>query len=124
MLWVKAIKIGKNLMQEIQPSLTGEDIVCAENPAQASGIVVFGASGDLTHRKLLVSLTELFSHGLLGERFYLLGAGRKKLSDEQFRNGAKEAIKNSLGDISAKQLQLFTNKLYYITGNYNDPSLY
>ncbi|GAG56507.1 unnamed protein product, partial [marine sediment metagenome] len=50
-----------------------------------NALVVFGASGDLTHRKLLVSIFQLFTQNLLDENFYLLGCGRKKLSDGDFR---------------------------------------
>ena len=111
-------------MQKIRPSIIGQDTVCAEAAAPPNGMVVFGASGDLTRRKLLVSLMQLSKGGLLSEQFYLLGAGRKKLSDEQFRQIAQQAIKENASDISIKELKSFTNKLYYISGNYSEVLFY
>jgi glucose-6-phosphate 1-dehydrogenase len=110
-------------MQEIRPSIAGADSVCAEVAAPPVGILVFGASGDLVRRKLLVSLFEVFERELLSKQFYLLGAGRKKLSDEKFRQRAREAIQGN-GGVSAKRLKSFTDKLYYISGDYDDALFY
>ena len=96
----------------------------AEVAAGAVALVVFGASGDLVRRKLLTSLFEVFRQRLLAEPFYLLGAGRKKLSDEQFRKIAREVIQEKCSGISVKDLKFFTDKLYYISGDYSDASLY
>jgi glucose-6-phosphate 1-dehydrogenase len=111
-------------MRQIQPQLTTQDIICAETPAPPTGIVVFGASGDLTHRKLLVSLVQIFNRGLLNERFFLLGAGRKKFSDAQFRQNALQPIHAQAGNISQEQIEAFIQKLYYLSGDYDDASFY
>jgi glucose-6-phosphate 1-dehydrogenase len=111
-------------VQEVELSISQQEIICAETAAGPSGFIVFGASGDLVHRKLLISLFRLLRKGLLNERFYLLGAGRTKLSDEQFRLEAKQAIQKKSTDISSKELESFTNRLYYIAGDYGDISLY
>jgi glucose-6-phosphate 1-dehydrogenase len=111
-------------MQNIWPSLPNQDIVCAETVAPPNQLVVFGASGDLASRKLLPSLMQISKRELLDDRFFLLGVGRKKLSDEQFRQIAKRAIKEDFGSISAKELKSFTDKFYYISGNYSDALFY
>ncbi|MDH4238357.1 MAG: glucose-6-phosphate dehydrogenase [Phycisphaerae bacterium] len=111
-------------MPEIRPTVAQKDIICAEIAARPTAMVVFGASGDLARRKLLVSLFEVFKRGLLNERFYLLGCGRKELSDEQFRQVAEQAIQEESGDSSAKAIAPFINKLYYISGDYSDASFY
>jgi glucose-6-phosphate 1-dehydrogenase len=111
-------------MGKIQPSLSPQDIVCAEVAAPPSAMVVFGASGDLTRRKLLVSIFRIFTQDLLDERFYLLGCGRKKLTDEDFRKTAQQAIRGNASDVSAKDLNAFTEKLYYVDGDYNDAAFY
>jgi len=111
-------------VQEVGLSISRQEIICAETTAGPSGLVVFGASGDLVRRKLLISLFRLFRHDLLGERFYLLGAGRTKLSDEQFRKDAQLAIRRKSPDVSSKELETFTDRLYYVTGDYSDISLY
>ena len=51
-------------------------------------IVIFGASGDLTRRKLLPALYNLLLDGLLPDNFAVLGLGRKDLSDEDFTQNA------------------------------------
>jgi len=111
-------------MQEIRPSVSEQETVCAEVSAPPNGMVVFGASGDLTRRKLLVSIARLYEQGLLSEQFYLLGSGRKDLSDEKFRKMALQTIQEKWADVPVKQLKSFTRKLYYISGDYNDASFY
>ena len=105
-------------------SISEQEIICAETPAGPNGLVVFGASGDLVRRKLLISLFRLFRHDLLSEKFYLLGAGRTKLSDEQFRQDAQLAIGQKSPDVSSGEMKTFTDRLYYVTGDYGDISLY
>jgi len=111
-------------MKEIKPSVQKGDGFCAETAAGPSAFVVFGASGDLTHRKLLVSMFKLFSENLLNDRFYLLGCGRKKFSDEDFRSKTENSIRDSSDFISSKQLDDFVSRMYYIDGDYDDASLY
>jgi len=111
-------------MQEIKPSVDDKEQLCAETVAGPSALVVFGASGDLTHRKLLVSMFKLFTQELLSNRFYLLGCGRKKFSDEDFRRKAQQSIRYSSDFLSSKHLDAFVSRLYYIDGDYNDAGLY
>ncbi len=53
--------------------------------AENSCIVIFGASGDLTFRKLIPALYNLYKIGRLGEHFSVLGVSRSELTDESFR---------------------------------------
>lgn len=55
-------------------------------------LVIFGASGDLTKRKLIPALYDLYLQDLLPEQFAVLGASRTKLSDEDFREKADEYL--------------------------------
>lgn len=59
-------------------------------------LVIFGASGDLTGRKLLPSLYELHVRRLLPERFCILGAARTEYSDDEYRAFEKVHIRESL----------------------------
>lgn len=111
-------------MPEIRPSVISQEILCAEVQAPPNAIVVFGASGDLSRRKLLASVFEIFARDLLDERFYLLGCGRTNLSDDSFREAAKQAIRESSDHASAKDLNSFAGKLYYIAGDYDDATFY
>jgi glucose-6-phosphate 1-dehydrogenase len=109
---------------EIKPTIDNREILCAETVAGPNAFVVFGASGDLTHRKLLVSIFRLFMQDLLNDRFYLLGCGRKKFSDEEFRKKAEQSIRENSELLSSKDLDTFTSRLYYVDGDYNDADFY
>ena len=56
-------------------------------------VVIFGASGDLTARKLIPAVYNLGYDGLLPADFFLVGYGRKEIPDEEFRSLATDAIK-------------------------------
>jgi len=58
-------------------------------------IVLFGASGDLAKRKLLPGMFHLMRVGLMPERFRIIGAARKPLGDEEFRELARESVAGS-----------------------------
>lgn len=79
-------------------------------------LVIFGASGDLTSRKLLPSLFELDMRGLLPDRFGILGAARSAYTDEEFRTQQRQHILDSQGEkmVSEKELDTFLDKLFYI----------
>ena len=55
-------------------------------------LIIFGASGDLTKRKLIPALFELYKQKLLPKKFAVLGASRSSLSDDEFRSRADEFI--------------------------------
>jgi len=101
------------------------DIICVETPAPPMAMVVFGASGDLVHRKLLPSLAQIHQRGLLSESFCLLGCARTDHSDEEFRRIATSAIReNTNGEVSADAVNALVEKFYYVSGDYDDPRTY
>lgn len=55
-------------------------------------LIIFGASGDLTHRKLIPSLFELFERKLLPDKFLIVGVSRTKQSTEEFRQSLHSSI--------------------------------
>lgn len=79
-------------------------------------LVIFGASGDLTARKLLPSLFELHVRELLPEHFCILGAARTDYTDEEYRAEEKkqilEASKNK--DLDEAQLDSFLRRVFYL----------
>lgn len=111
-------------MQKIRPSISEQDIICAEPQAPPTALVVFGASGDLTRRKLIPSIFELAARGLVNERFYLLGCGRRKLSDEDFRQITQDAIEANSRGASGDVPKSFLKNFYYVSGDYNDDQFY
>lgn len=76
-------------------------------------IVIFGASGDLTKRKLVPSLYDLFMQNLLPDKFAIIGASRSDLGDAKFRNEMKEGIlKFALSD-NKERIDDFLKSVYY-----------
>ncbi|HET6771195.1 MAG TPA: glucose-6-phosphate dehydrogenase, partial [Actinomycetota bacterium] len=61
-------------------------------PPDPIAVVIFGASGDLTHRKLLPALFHLFLEKMLPSSFAIVGYARTELSDEDFREQARTAV--------------------------------
>lgn len=80
-------------------------------------LVIFGASGDLTSRKLLPAFSELFSRGLLPDRFAILGAARSDFSDISFRRSRRQVLKGDRADE-------FLGKVYYLRFDPADPRAY
>ncbi len=60
--------------------------------AEPATIVIFGGAGDLSHRKLLPALYNLFLDGALPATSAVVGVGRKELSDDQFREFARSGV--------------------------------
>jgi len=85
-----------------------------ENPGNLV-IVIFGASGDLTSRKLIPAIFSLKIQKLMPEKYAILGVGRTKLSTEEFRTRMSKAI-DSYSDekvTDADVISSFTKNLYY-----------
>lgn len=78
-------------------------------------IVIFGASGDLTKRKLLPSLFELYDKNLLPGKFAVLGVGRSDYDDESFREKANINVKlfSKNKPVNQKSLRDFLRSIYY-----------
>ncbi len=75
-------------------------------------LVIFGASGDLTHRKLVPALFELFLQRRLPSEFALLGCARRQWSDETFRQKMAEALGSKVQENSSSW-ELFVKGLFY-----------
>ena len=75
-------------------------------------IVIFGASGDLTHRKLIPALYNLYKIGRLSENFSVLGVARSELNDETFREKMREALIHN-EETTPETLDAFCSHLYY-----------
>jgi glucose-6-phosphate 1-dehydrogenase len=104
-----------------------KDAYYCEVPRDPCVIVLFGASGDLAHRKLLPALFDLARHDCLAPRFRLLGFARTHMSDDDFRRGADEDLPKGDGAGAGAQdacRENFIKQLEYFTGNYDDPESY
>ncbi len=94
----------------------------ARRAAGPQAIVIFGASGDLTRRKLLPAFFHLYLEGMLPERFAIVGYARTEFTDEEFRVHAHDAIEE-FGKRSphGEVWKDFSKHLRYVTGEFTDP---
>ncbi len=97
---------------------------CTEITSPACGIVIFGASGDLTHRKLLPALFNLFEKKLLKDNFFIIGCARTKLSNESFKEKVKESLLRNNKNTNLSKINDFILRCHYIDGDYDDNKLY
>ena len=86
-------------------------------------LVIFGASGDLTHRKLIPALCNLKQKNMLPEKFAVVGVSRTEFSESDFRNKISADLKDSFNS-NRESLEDFLKLFYYISINTKDTSDY
>jgi glucose-6-phosphate 1-dehydrogenase len=90
-------------------------------PVPGTTLTIFGATGDLARRKLLPALYNLAHEGALPERFNLIGVSRRDQSDDEFRDFAREAIKEfSRREPDEQVLEGLMERLRYIGFSFDD----
>lgn len=83
-------------------------------------IVIFGASGDLTQRKLIPALFNLFRKGRLPDGTTITGFAFDAFSHESFRSQMQDAVQRFEQDVYSDELWAeFAKKLFYITGDFS-----
>src|ERR1700685_3766218 len=89
-------------------------------------LIIFGASGDLTKRKLISGLYKLACEGCMNPQFEVLGIGRTQMSAEKFRKKSGEAAAKSKDtrDFSESGWKDFQTRLHYMVGDINDSNFY
>jgi glucose-6-phosphate 1-dehydrogenase len=88
-------------------------------------VVIFGAAGDLTKRKLIPALYNLSSHGLLPAQCAVVGVARRALGDEEFRaQMAAELQRYATSPVSPEVAASFTARHHFVGGDLNDPATY
>ncbi len=87
-------------------------------PQEPCTIVIFGASGDLTARKLLPALFNLFLNDSLPNPFSIVGCSRTELTDEEFRAKLKSAC-TAAGFKECSRWQQFAANLHYVPVTYD-----
>jgi glucose-6-phosphate 1-dehydrogenase len=94
--------------------------------AESVTIIIFGASGDLTQRKLVPALHSLDCEGLLPAGCRVVGIARSPLSDEEFRSHLYEGVE-AYARLRPGICALWPNfegRLSYLAGSYDDPATY
>ncbi len=96
------------------------------NAADPATIVIFGASGDLTQRKLVPALHSLACLGLLNRAIRVVGVARTPLSDDEFHNRMFEGVVN-YSRVDQRVCGLWESQSIhytYLSGSYDDPQTY
>ncbi len=103
-----------------------QDALRFERRAPECTIVIFGANGDLTKRKLMPALYRLAYDRTLSPGFAVVGISRTQLSDDQFREKMLEAVKEFSEDTKVDEgvWNAFAAGLFYVSGDISDPGLY
>jgi glucose-6-phosphate 1-dehydrogenase len=94
-------------------------------PADPCIMVIFGAAGDLTRRKLIPALYNLAKAQLLSREFAIVGVSHNKMSDDEFRKKLADDIHQYAGDgVDSDIWEWFTRRLYYVAAEFDDKNLY
>jgi len=97
---------------------SGKECRITERP-QDCLIVIFGASGDLSSRKLFPALARLCREGDLPDRYAIVGAARTQMTTEVFREKAGQWLKDA-GDYEGVDWATLSRRLYYVPMDYTD----
>jgi glucose-6-phosphate 1-dehydrogenase len=104
--------------QDKHPFLQG---LSKHRGAPPTVVVIFGASGDLTARKLIPAIYNLSYDNLLPADFHLVGYGRKEIPDEEFQKMAAAAVKEfSRRELDTEVWKRVAANTTYVTGAYDD----
>jgi glucose-6-phosphate 1-dehydrogenase len=88
-------------------------------------MVIFGATGDLTKRKLIPALCNLAQDNLLSKQFAIIGFATNDQTTESFRKTLAEEIpKYANTQIDLKIWDWFAERIYYVKGDFQDPEAY
>jgi len=92
---------------------------------QACSLVIMGGGGDLAQRKLLPAAYNLALDGALPDNFAIIGFGRRELSDEEYRQFAREGVgifsRQSGGQ---QQLEDFEDSIHFVQGSFDDANAF
>jgi glucose-6-phosphate 1-dehydrogenase len=86
----------------------------------APSIVIFGASGDLTRRKLVPALYRLYAKERLPASFRIAGFARTEMDDDGFRELMRENTAEHSPSFDEETWEMFAQNLYYVVGAYDD----
>jgi glucose-6-phosphate 1-dehydrogenase len=94
-------------------------------PGDPCVMVIFGAAGDLTRRKLIPALYNLARYQLLSREFVVLGVAHKPMSTDDFRKKVAEDMKQfATGPVDPDLLEWFIRRMHYLAADFNDKNMY
>ncbi len=87
-------------------------------------MVIFGATGDLTHRKLMPALYTLVRLGMVRPTLAVVGVARREKTDEMFRTEMAQAVLGSTPESDRSAWDTFAQGLFYVQAEFHDPEGY
>jgi len=92
-----------------------------ERTAEPCALIIFGATGDLTRRKLIPALLRLSQQRLIPAEFAVVGVARHTLSDDEFRSSMREAVLEfgSKEEFDEAAWNSFASALFYLSGDFS-----
>ncbi len=108
-----AIPVGQP-QEQLPPGAASRPEPCA--------LVIFGASGDLTTRKLLPAIERLATFNRVPEELALIGVARSVMSDDEFRGLCRDAASRT--ELPSDAWERLVSTARYVSGGYDDPSTY
>jgi glucose-6-phosphate 1-dehydrogenase len=94
-------------------------------PVHPTTLVIFGGTGDLSHRKLLPAIYNLAHEGALPERFHLLAIARSDIPDDDYAKMARESIEQySRQTPKPEVLDKLLDQVSYIPGTFDDDAVF
>ncbi len=119
------MKSKETLSQTKTEPIIHRATTCAVNIPDPCSLVIFGASGDLTRRKIVPALYRLHQNRLLPTNFFVLGTSRTEMSVDQFREKMFSAVKGAFPkEVDDSSWKEFATKFYYSPIDYGLPESY
>lgn len=87
-------------------------------------IAIFGATGDLATHKLIPALFDLFQKGYLPTLFKIIGVSRRGLTDDEYRQFAKEVLEKKVSSLTRESLEKFLAHISYTQSSFDDEAGY
>jgi glucose-6-phosphate 1-dehydrogenase len=110
---------------QLAEDIASKGTLGAGRPGEPCVMVIFGASGDLTKRKLIPALYNLAKDNLLSKEFALVGIARNELTSEQFRDEiGKEIGEFATTTVDPDLWHWFSQRIYYHSGDFGEPAAY
>ena len=107
---------------ETVPLTSGQPVGKIADPCV---MVIFGASGDLTRRKLIPALYNLAKAQLLSREFAVVGISRSPMSSEDYRKRVSEDMKKfATADVDPDLWEWFERRIFYMSGNFDEKETY
>jgi glucose-6-phosphate 1-dehydrogenase len=115
-------------MPQIEKEPMTADSTEPEKPVRQTGpavMVIFGATGDLTARKLFPAIYNLAKSNLLSREWAIVGVARDQMTTDQYRSLMGKQLETfATGKVDPDLRDWMLSRLYYVYGDFKDPKLY